>query len=890
MPSATSSAPRSAPDPSARPSPTRAEREQALRLCAHDGVFDPLLALAARLTGRTDAWLWIDAPDIALAGTPGRADLTVPVGDDGTRWAHLSVGGPVPGLPSPAVQAALAAIAALLLREADLHRANELVEREQQHISDESRFFLASRDLTLRIDDDGRMLDLGARWSEVLGYPLLTLLGASFLDLMHPADVGEARAGLRRLAEGQPVDGLRTRCRTDGAGYRTFVWSAVPSRPSRPGIYARAIDVTEVVRAEADLTRSRSVLDAIRQAQRSFTTDGGDATWWAHLLESVLDLTGSGYGFIGRVGHDDAGAFLRTEALTDISWDEATRALYDAHARDGLVFRNMDTLFGRAIVEGAAVIANDVANDPRAGGRPDGHPPLHTFAGLPLLDERTMVGLVGLANRPGGYDPEIVDAIQPVLTFAAAMMRASDAETRRREAVAELRATQALQRHILDSSEAASIAVQPDGRVAFANRASHRLLDIHDPDQPMPARLAHWFGQRSLTTRLQTMLEEGVPEHLEEVALSVQDPEGSEVVVRLQARVLRLGAEPGLLLTLHDRSRELQLQATRQANQRLEAHITELRRARRQNEVLGECIELLQSALDLDEAVSVLHEAAPRLFRAEQVTLYVAFPPEEALVRLQTERPLPMPTDTLNPHDCWALRSHRVHLSGPGHRTPVCAHVADPSRPHACVPIRSMDRTVALVSLQLPEPAPAADGQAHQSWYTAAAHSLSSALATVTLRASLQDLAHRDDATELLNRRGFLARVAQLRARPSGRAVMARLDVEHYAALVDQQGYLAGDRALHAIARALEARSRPSDALARLGGQAFALYLHDCPPDEAQRRLGALRDAVVHVGSRQRTPLGAALAWVVVDADTGGTEHALARADEALAEARRSRP
>lgn len=109
--------------------------------------------------------------------------------------------------------------------------------------------------------------------------------------------------------------------------------------------------------------------------------------------------------------------------LTNIAWDEATRALYERHLRggssDALEFRNLHSLFGAALREGRTLISNDAANDPRRGGLPSGHPSLNVFMDVPLFHGGEMVGRVGLANRVGGYEQALVDRLQPLFTSVA---------------------------------------------------------------------------------------------------------------------------------------------------------------------------------------------------------------------------------------------------------------------------------------------------------------------------------------------------------------------------------------------------------------------------------------------------------------------------------------
>src|SRR4051794_8147305 len=74
------------------------------------------------------------------------------------------------------------------------------------------------------------------------------------------------------------------------------------------------------------------------------------------LLTDLLEFTGSEYGFIADVLDDpgDGHRFLRIVVHTDISRNEATSALFEAHrtGERAIEFHDLDTLFGAAIVTG----------------------------------------------------------------------------------------------------------------------------------------------------------------------------------------------------------------------------------------------------------------------------------------------------------------------------------------------------------------------------------------------------------------------------------------------------------------------------------------------------------------------------------------------------------
>jgi signal transduction histidine kinase len=62
------------------------------------------------------------------------------------------------------------------------------------------------------------------------------------------------------------------------------------------------------------------------------------------------------------------------------------------------------SLFGLVIIEARSRISNRVECDPDSVGAPPGHPALRTFLGVPLAVGSNVMGMIAVANRPGGYD------------------------------------------------------------------------------------------------------------------------------------------------------------------------------------------------------------------------------------------------------------------------------------------------------------------------------------------------------------------------------------------------------------------------------------------------------------------------------------------------------
>lgn len=268
-------------------------------------------------------------------------------------------------------------------------------------------------------------------------------------------------------------------------------WYAVDAQPHREPDgstrwYGFCNDVTVSRLAQEALSRQHQMLAAVQQAQAAFIESDDKRAAFAGLLETLLSVTGSEYGFVGEVLFDmREQPYLKTHAISNIAWDEASRRMHDEQLESGMVFRNLQTLFGHALCTGETVIANDPAHDPRAGGMPPGHRPMNAFLGVPLAVGDRMVAMVGLANQPGGYSPADVDFLQPLLGAVRQLVIAWRGHNERRRARLQFQATSALLAEksaalqlTFDSISQGLTQVDAQGHVRFYNRRMLELLDL----------------------------------------------------------------------------------------------------------------------------------------------------------------------------------------------------------------------------------------------------------------------------------------------------------------------------------------------------------------------------------------------------------------------------
>ena len=104
------------------------------------------------------------------------------------------------------------------------------------------------------------------------------------------------------------------------------------------------------------------------------------------------------------------------------------------------------------------------------------------------------------------------------------------------------------------------------------------------------------------------------------------------------------------------------------------------------------------------------------------------------------------------------------------------------------------------------------------------------------LSESLKDAALRDPLTGLGNRRFLMERLTQETERAQRKGVpytLAILDVDKFKNINDRFGHDAGDKALCAIARAIEHALREYDICGRWGGEEFLIMLPETPQNFA---------------------------------------------------------
>ena len=229
--------------------------------------------------------------------------------------------------------------------------------------------------------------------------------------------------------------------------------------------------------AERAMARDAEVLEGLTRLQREALLDSDLHRVFDRMLGLLLKASNSQYGFIGEVlSRADGRAYVKVRAITNIAWNEATLALFQKLETGDFEITNLDSLIGAAITRREPIIANHPATDPRRNGLPDGHPSLDAYLGLPLTLGDQLVGIVGVSNRPGGYDDAMIATLEPIVATCASLIVSCRLERERETSAAALRKLSLA----VEQSPESVVITDTSGRIEYVNAAFERNTGYTD--------------------------------------------------------------------------------------------------------------------------------------------------------------------------------------------------------------------------------------------------------------------------------------------------------------------------------------------------------------------------------------------------------------------------
>ncbi len=368
-------------------------------------------------------------------------------------------------------------------------------EREQfiESIADNSPNILYIYDLA-----KNRTIYNSQSLTPILGYTPTEMseMGDNFLGFFHPDDQEAVRQHLQQTAQlnDRETHYIEYRIQHRNGEWLWFSSHGTVFKRDQQGntqqILGVAQNITDRKQAELDLYESHQILEAISYAQAQFITDVDSHLLFENVLSSVLKLTESEYAFLAEV-------FTRQNGepyLEEYYMKKQGNSYLEIHPMNHRVFHlefdsgkgekqaqnfNIKGLFCSVILAGKPVFINsNPINSIYTENLPQDYLSLTAFLGIPFYTHKELLGVVCVANRPGGYNQDLINYLQPFLATCSNIIEADRIERLHQQAEDNLKRQLAAVEASIDG-----ISLLKNEKYIYLNNAHLKLFGYSYPEE-----------------------------------------------------------------------------------------------------------------------------------------------------------------------------------------------------------------------------------------------------------------------------------------------------------------------------------------------------------------------------------------------------------------------
>jgi len=272
---------------------------------------------------------------------------------------------------------------------------------------------------------DGVIKFANSRAGEISGYSLEEISSRPFTEFIHPDDRDLVADRYLRRLQGEDLPHTYSFRILDKAGNLRWVelTAVVINWEGKPATLNFLTDITTRKQLEERTARQNAVRHSVSRIFEETLRCNTDEEVACICLSVAQELSGSKFGWIGEV---NANGLLDTIAISDpgcescrMPQSQATKAIRNMPVRG---------IWGRVLKDGESLITNNPAGHPDSVGLPPGHPGLTAFLGVPVKHAGQTIGMIALANKPGGYDTDDREAVEELSAAFEEALRSKRAD------------------------------------------------------------------------------------------------------------------------------------------------------------------------------------------------------------------------------------------------------------------------------------------------------------------------------------------------------------------------------------------------------------------------------------------------------------------------------
>lgn len=335
-------------------------------------------------------------------------------------------------------------------------------------------------DLFCVIAPGGEVLRVNPAFEGFVGLEAEELTGRSFIEQVHVEDRDRTLDSLIELARTGIRGHFSHRLLKADGSTSTVSWLACIDL-ERGLIYGTgrqigSLQTGDHQREEAEAKAEQLIPDVIRHVQKLTIADCEPGPVFEYLMSQILRITGSEQGFIGELEEREGKPALRSLAVDNETWDDESRRRYEESDTEAVELGQLDASFHEVLSSGELVLAGG-GEDEGLGEQSGTGGAARSFLGLPLRDnDDTLVGMLGLANRPGGFDASVAELLEPIAATAGRLISNYSVRRARTRESEALRLSEQRWRRSIELA-AYPVLVWDQARViTYANKCALELL------------------------------------------------------------------------------------------------------------------------------------------------------------------------------------------------------------------------------------------------------------------------------------------------------------------------------------------------------------------------------------------------------------------------------
>ncbi len=288
---------------------------------------------------------------------------------------------------------------------------------------------------------DGLITSWNRGAERLFGYSANEVLGKNIRLLIPPERQEEETRILADIRRGEKMEHYESQRLTRDGRLIDVSITTSPIHDSMGqivGVSKIARDITERKRAEEIIRRRSLISEAINRLFREALACQTEKQLGGVCLTIAEGLTRSQSGFIGEI---NAEGQLDDIAISDPGSPTCKGMIKEGHTGYRILPRGFEIhgIYGQVLLDGKGFFTNDPSSHPDRVGLPEGHATLTAFLGVPLIQGDKKIGMIALANRPGGYSQEQLDALEELSVAIVQVLMRFKAEQALRQAQAQLR-------------------------------------------------------------------------------------------------------------------------------------------------------------------------------------------------------------------------------------------------------------------------------------------------------------------------------------------------------------------------------------------------------------------------------------------------------------------